>query len=158
MYQKCTLDILKKTKGVSSTPFLVPCGPAMLSRRKLSGDPPETLRGGSPDILAKITGKSRQNFQKKFFFAFFLKILSGFASDLAKKSGDPPGGSPGGLRTISAGTTLMVHTVCNFVPLSWKLQKPPDPSEWCYACTLDVLNKFSTQNLHILWSFFYSML
>ena len=24
----------------------VPCGPAMLSRRKSSGDPPETLRGG----------------------------------------------------------------------------------------------------------------
>ena len=74
----------------------------MLSRRKLSGDPPETLRGGSPDILAKITGKSRENFQKKIFFAFFLKILSGFASDLAKKSGDPPrrvsGGSPDNFR------------------------------------------------------------
>ena len=76
----------------------------MLSRRKLSGDPPETLRGGSPrgvsaggspDILAKITGKSRQNFQKNFF-SFFLKILSGFASYLAKKSVDPRGGSPGG--------------------------------------------------------------
>ena len=49
------------------------------------------------------------------FFSFFLKILSGFASDLAKISGDPPetprGGSPGGLRTISAGTTLLGHTV-----------------------------------------------
>ena len=79
------------------------------------GNCPETLRRGSPDILAKITGKSRENFQKKIFFAFFLTILSGFASDLAKKSGDPPrrvsGGSPGGLRTISAGTTLLVHTV-----------------------------------------------
>ena len=31
----------------------LPCGPAMLSRRKLSGDPPETLPGGSPDFLAK---------------------------------------------------------------------------------------------------------
>ena len=73
----------------------------MLSRRKLSGDPqrPST---GSPDILAKITGKSRENFQKKCFFAFFLTILSGFASDLAKKSGDPlrrvSGGSPDNFR------------------------------------------------------------
>ena len=33
-----------------------------------------------------------------------LKILSGFAIDLAKISGDPP-------ETISARTTLMVHTV-----------------------------------------------
>ena len=86
----------------------VPCGPAMLSWRKLSGDPPETLRGGSPDILAKITGKSRQNFQKKIFFYIFVKILSGFASDLAKKSGDPPrrvsGGSPDNFRRdITAG-------------------------------------------------------
>ena len=31
----------------------IPCGPAMLSRRKSSGDPPETLRRGSPDFLAK---------------------------------------------------------------------------------------------------------
>ena len=31
----------------------LPCGPAMLSRRKLSGDPLETLRRGSPDFLAK---------------------------------------------------------------------------------------------------------
>ena len=29
----------------------IPCGPAMLSRRKSSGDPPETLRRGSPDFL-----------------------------------------------------------------------------------------------------------
>ena len=33
--------------------------------------PPTDPPRGSPDILAKITGKSRQNFQKKFFFAFF---------------------------------------------------------------------------------------
>ena len=42
-------------------------------------------------------------------------FFSGFASDLDKISGNPPetprGGSPGGLRTISAGTTLLVHTV-----------------------------------------------
>ena len=41
--------------------------------------------------------------------------MSVFASDLAKISGDPPetprGGSPGGLRTIFAGTTLLGHTV-----------------------------------------------
>ena len=29
----------------------IPCGPAMLSRRKSSGDPPETLSKGSPDFL-----------------------------------------------------------------------------------------------------------
>ena len=77
----------------------------MLSRRNLSGDPPETpprrVSGGFPDILAKITGKSRENFQKKFFFAFFLTILSGFASDLAKKSGDPPRDPP---RRVSGGS------------------------------------------------------
>ena len=62
--------------------------PAEIVRRP-PGDPPRGVSGGSPDILAKITGKSRENFQKKFFFAFFMTILSGFASDLAKKSGDP---------------------------------------------------------------------
>jgi hypothetical protein len=44
-----------------------------------------------------------------------LKILSGFASDLAKISGDPQetpcGGSLGVLWTISSRKTLMVHTV-----------------------------------------------
>ena len=35
------------------------------------GDPPRGVSGGSPDILAKITGKSRQNFQKNFFLHFF---------------------------------------------------------------------------------------
>ena len=64
------------------TTTLLPCGPAMLSRLKLSGDLPHKIN------MAEIT------------------------SDLAKKSGDPP--SPGGgLRTISAGTTLLVHTVMN---------------------------------------------
>ena len=37
------------------------------------GDPPRGVSGGSPDILAKITGKSRLNFQKNFFFAFFFE-------------------------------------------------------------------------------------
>ena len=40
---------------------------------------------------------------------------AGITNDLAKKSRDPlktpRGGSPGGLRTISAGTTLLGHTV-----------------------------------------------
>ena len=80
----------------------------MLSWRKSSEDP----RGGSPDFLAKSLANPDKIFN--FFFFFFLKIVSGFASDLAKKSGDPPRGSPGGLRTISAGTTLPVHTVYVF--------------------------------------------
>ena len=42
---------------------------------------------GSPDILAK----SLANPDKIFIF---LKILSAFASDLAKKSGNPCGGTP----------------------------------------------------------------
>jgi hypothetical protein len=41
--------------------------------------------------------------------------MSGFASNLAKISGDPPetpcAESPGGLLTIFAGTTLLVHTL-----------------------------------------------
>ena len=37
--------------------------------------------------------------------------MAGITSDLAKKSGDPLGGSLSGLRMISAGTTLLVHTV-----------------------------------------------
>ena len=38
--------------------------------------------------------------------------MAGITSDLAKKNpGTPLGGSPGGLRTISAETTLPVHTV-----------------------------------------------
>jgi hypothetical protein len=47
--------------------------------------------------------------------------MAGITSDLAKKSGDPLetplGGSPGGLRMIFAGTTLLVHMVlkkCNY--------------------------------------------
>ena len=57
-----------------------------------------------------------------------MKILSGFASDLAKISGDPPetplGGSPGGLRTISAGTTSLVHTVFLTFKISTNLTIP----------------------------------
>ena len=55
----------------------------MLSRRKSSGDPPETLWGfaGSLDIMAKSLASP-----------FFWKILSGSASDLAKRSGDLPQG------------------------------------------------------------------
>ena len=34
----------------------------------------------------------------------FLKILSGFASDLAKISGDPPENSEEGLRGVSGGS------------------------------------------------------
>ena len=43
---------------------------------------------------------------------FFLTILSGITSYLAKISGNPQGGSPLGLQTISAETLLLVHTVC----------------------------------------------
>ena len=53
----------------------LPCEPAMLSRRKLSGDPPETLRGGSPGGLRIFWLKSLANpdkiFKKNFFLHFF---------------------------------------------------------------------------------------
>ena len=52
--------------------------------------------GGSPDILAKSLANPDKIFN--FFFSFLLKILSGFASDLAKKSEDPRGGSPDNFR------------------------------------------------------------
>ena len=70
----------------------------MLSQRKLSGDPPETLRGGSPDILAKRTGKSRQNFQKKFFFAFFFDNFVWICQWFSQKIRRPPAE---GLRGVS---------------------------------------------------------
>ena len=79
------------------------------------GNCPETpLRpppGGSPDFLAKSLANPDKIF-KKMQKKKFLKILSGFASDFSQNIRRPPrGGSPGGLRTISAGTTLLVHTV-----------------------------------------------
>ena len=55
------------------------------------GNCPETLRGWCPDILAK----SLANPENSFNF-FIIIILSGFTSDLAKKSGDPPRGVSGG--------------------------------------------------------------
>ena len=41
------------------------CEPAMLSRRKLSGDPPETLHGRSPDFLAKSHAGPHSMWSKK---------------------------------------------------------------------------------------------
>ena len=75
------------------------------------GDPPR----GSPDFLAKSLANPdkivKKNAKKNFFWKFCLDL----PVILARISGDPPetprGGSPGGLRTISAGTTLLVHTV-----------------------------------------------
>ena len=60
------------------------------------GNRPETLRGGSPDILPKSLANPEEKKMKKK--KSFLKIFSGPAE----------GGSPGG---ISAGTTLLVHMV-----------------------------------------------
>ena len=65
----------------------------MLSRGKSSGDSLKSLV--NPDKTFK-TKKKLKN----------LKVLSGFASDLVRISGDPPE-----TRTIFAGTTLLVHTV-----------------------------------------------
>ena len=90
----------------------LPCGPAMLSRRKSSGDPPETSRRGPPDFLAKSL----------VIPAIYTKFKLKFVSDKLefRKNGwnyQPKNpetlrrGSPWGLRTISAGTTLLVHTV-----------------------------------------------
>ena len=87
----------------------------MLSMQELSRDPPRDpplgVFRGCLDILAKSLPNSDTIF-KLFFFRFFLKILSGFAGEIAKKNWRPP---VGGLRMISVGTTLLVHTVHSFV-------------------------------------------
>ena len=61
--------------------------------------------GGSPDILAKTMENPDKIFKKNFFLIFFFEnfvwICQGFSQKIRR----------GGLRTISAGTTLMIHTV-----------------------------------------------
>ena len=74
----------------------------MLSWQKLSGDPLETLRRGSPDFLAKSLANPdkivKKNAKKKFFWKFSLDL----PVILARISGDPPrrvsGGSPDNFR------------------------------------------------------------
>ena len=98
-YWFCSSKIIKlqpKSLLIHLLITYLPWEPAMLSRRKSSGDPLETPPGG-----LQIFWLNHWQIQTKWKRK---KILSGFASDLAKISGDPP-------RTISAGTTLMVHMV-----------------------------------------------
>ena len=81
----------------------LPCGPAMLSRWK-----------SSPGVSSYIFWLNNRYFQPKFFKkneTKILKTLAGFVSDLANLTENPLGGSPGGLQTISAGTSLLGHTV-----------------------------------------------
>ena len=59
----------------------------------------ETPLGGSPDFLAKSLANPDKISKRKEKNLF--KILSGFASDLAKISGDPPGDPP---RRVSGGS------------------------------------------------------
>ena len=74
----------------------------MLSRQKLSGDPPETLRGGSPDFLAKSLANPDKIFKKNAKKNFFWKFCLDLPVILARISGDPPqrvsGGSPDNFR------------------------------------------------------------
>ena len=53
----------------------------------------------------------KPKFFKKKMKKKILKTLAGFVSDLANLTENPLGGSPGGLQTISAGTSLLGHTV-----------------------------------------------
>ena len=72
----------------------LPCGPAMLRRKSI--------------FWLKFT-------KFKLITHKLNVYMAGITSDLAKKSGDHLEStrrwSPGGLRTISAGTTLLVHSV-----------------------------------------------
>ena len=73
----------------------------MLSYRKLSGDHLGTTKGWSPDFLAKslVIPAISLNFV----------YMAGITSDLAKRV----------VRTISTGTTLLVHTVVADFGTNW---------------------------------------
>ena len=93
----------------------LPCGPAMVSRRKSSGDPPR----GLSVKLAKSMANPAKVFQITYFFHFFFKFGWNYwlFSHLAKIYEDPPGkrgGGGGGLWTISA-TTLLGQTVLHII-------------------------------------------
>ena len=66
---------------------------------------------------------------------------------LARISGDPPetprGGSPGGLRTISAGTTLLVHTVSKSITT---LPRHPDDA---HLVAVQLKRKVEYKNSHL---------
>ena len=87
----------------------------MLSRRKSSGDHPQVVYGWSPDFLAKSLVIQAIYTKFKLIAHKFNVYLVGITSDLVKKSAGGlqvvSGWSPSGLRKISAGTTLLVHTV-----------------------------------------------
>ena len=68
----------------------IPCGPAMLSRWKLSGDHPETTRGWSPDFLAKPRVIPAVYTLNLWAINLNFVYMAGITSDLAKKSGHHP--------------------------------------------------------------------
>ena len=108
---------LKKMKSFLNfwLTMIVPCGPAMLSRRKLSGDPPETLRGGSPGGLRIFWLKSLANPDKIFKKIFFLHFFGNFVCIcqwFSQKIRRPPAGSLRGVsgRFISVKQGLIVNS------------------------------------------------
>ena len=50
-YSQFFVEYVRTQDMISQILNILPCEPAMLSRRKSSGDPLETLRRGSPDFL-----------------------------------------------------------------------------------------------------------
>ena len=76
-----------------------------------SGDPLETLRRGSPDFLAKSLVIPAIYTKFKLMAHKFCINAWNYQWFSPKNPETPCGGSPGGLRTISAGTTLLGHTV-----------------------------------------------
>jgi hypothetical protein len=80
----------------------------MLSRRKSSGDHPQVVSGSCLDFLAKSLVIPAIYYMKfKLITHKFNIYMTEITSDLVKK-----GGLRDGLRTISAVTTLLVHTIC----------------------------------------------
>ena len=71
-----------------------------------SGNCPETLGGGSPDILAKSLANPDKIFTKKEKKNIYFE----FASDLARISGAPPGGISGQYRRDNIAGSQGIYT------------------------------------------------
>ena len=83
----------------------------MTLRRKLSKDPPGDLLRG---VLGGLRKNRPNNWQIQPNFSIFLVSMAGFTSYLSLFTEKIPRGSPRvseGLRTVSAGTSLLSHTV-----------------------------------------------
>ena len=83
------------------------------------GNCPETPRrpsAGGLRIFWLNHWQIQTKLSKKCKKKFFLKILSGFVIDFSQNNRRPPAE---GLRSISAGTTLLVHTVNKSFQKKW---------------------------------------